>query len=82
MLERDRWVIHEDVAATVDRLLRNREPLVQLRSLDERGQVVIERPTLSGPQWPPPCRQHPVPNTGAGGMAPFWADGSSAPRTK
>ena len=55
MLERDRWVIHEDVAATVDRLLRNREPLVQLRSLDERGQVVIERPTLSGPQWPPPA---------------------------
>ncbi len=55
MLERNRWVIHEDVAATVDRLLRNREPLVQLRSLDERGQVVIERPTLSGPQWPPPA---------------------------
>ncbi len=54
MVERDRWIIHEDVAATVDRLLRNREPLVQLRSLDEHGQVVIERPTLSGPQWPPP----------------------------
>lgn len=56
MLERSRWVIHEDVAATVDRLLRNREPLTQTRSLDERGQVVIvtnERPALSGPQWPP-----------------------------
>lgn len=56
MLERSRWVIHEDVAATVDRLLRNREPLTQTRSLDEHGQVVIvtnERPALSGPQWPP-----------------------------
>ncbi|MFT0786909.1 R3H domain-containing nucleic acid-binding protein [Synechococcus sp. H55.10] len=53
MLERSRWVIHEDVAATVDRLLRNREPLTQTRSLDEHGQVVIERPALAGPQWPP-----------------------------
>ncbi|MCJ2544443.1 R3H domain-containing nucleic acid-binding protein [Thermostichus vulcanus] len=53
MLERARWVVHEDVAATVDRLLRNREPLIQTRSLDEQGQVVIERPVLSGPQWPP-----------------------------
>ncbi|MGQ9838742.1 MAG: R3H domain-containing nucleic acid-binding protein [Cyanobacteriota bacterium] len=53
MLERARWVVHEDVAATVDRLLRNREPLVQTRSLDEHGQVVIERPLISGPQWPP-----------------------------
>ncbi|MCF2970296.1 AAA family ATPase [Synechococcus sp. Nb3U1] len=53
MLERARWVVHEDVAATVDRLLRNREPLIQTRSLDEKGQVVIERPVMSGPQWPP-----------------------------
>ncbi|MEN9260159.1 MAG: AAA family ATPase, partial [Thermostichus sp. HHBFW_bins_43] len=53
MLERARWVVHEDVAATVDRLLRNREPLIQTRSLDAQGQVVIERPVLSGPQWPP-----------------------------
>ncbi|MFQ3613040.1 MAG: R3H domain-containing nucleic acid-binding protein [Cyanobacteriota bacterium] len=53
MLERARWVVHEDVAATVDRLLRNREPLIQTRSLDEQGQVVIERPVISGPQWPP-----------------------------
>ncbi|MEN9230378.1 MAG: R3H domain-containing nucleic acid-binding protein [Thermostichus sp. DG02_5_bins_236] len=53
MLERARWVVHEDVAATVDRLLRNREPLIQTRSLDEQGQVVIERPVMSGPQWPP-----------------------------
>ncbi len=53
MLERARWVVHEDVAATVDRLLRNREPLIQTRSLDEHGQVVIEIPAMSGPQWPP-----------------------------
>ncbi|WP_414425140.1 R3H domain-containing nucleic acid-binding protein [Synechococcus sp. R70.1] len=61
MLERHRWVIHEDVAATVDCLLRNREASIQIRSLDERGQVVIVRSTtgmngrssLSRPQWPP-----------------------------
>ncbi|MEN9238013.1 MAG: R3H domain-containing nucleic acid-binding protein, partial [Thermostichus sp. DG_1_6_bins_120] len=53
MLERARWVVHEDLASTVDRLLRNREPLTQTRSLDENGQVIIERPVISGPQWPP-----------------------------
>jgi stage III sporulation protein SpoIIIAA len=61
MLERHRWVIHEDVAATVDCLLRNREASIQIRSLDERGQVVIVRSTtgmngrssLLRPQWPP-----------------------------
>ncbi len=53
MLERACWVVHEDVAATVDRLLRNREPITQTRRLDENGRVIIERSAISGPQWPP-----------------------------
>jgi stage III sporulation protein SpoIIIAA len=54
MLERTRWVIHENVAATVDQLLRGREALTQIRSLDAEGQLVITRPQgLVGPQWPP-----------------------------
>ena len=41
MLERQRWVIHEQVAETVDSLLRGRLPNPQVRSLSEAGKVII-----------------------------------------
>ncbi|MEO0350987.1 MAG: R3H domain-containing nucleic acid-binding protein [Cyanobacteria bacterium P01_A01_bin.15] len=41
MLERQRWVVHEDVAATVDQLLRGRMPETQVRTVNESGKVVI-----------------------------------------
>ncbi len=41
MLERQRWVVHEDVSATVDYLLRGRVPGQQVRSLDADNRVVI-----------------------------------------
>ena len=41
MLERQRWVVHEDVAQTVDDLLRGREPAPQVRTVDERGEVSV-----------------------------------------
>lgn len=41
MLERQRWVVREDVAQTVDELLRGREPDLQVRMVDERGEVSI-----------------------------------------
>ncbi len=53
MLERTRWVVHEDVATTVDQLLRGREASVQIRSLDDEGRVVVSRPQALAPQWPP-----------------------------
>ncbi|MEM9137578.1 MAG: R3H domain-containing nucleic acid-binding protein [Cyanobacteria bacterium P01_F01_bin.42] len=37
--ERYRWIIHEDVAETVDHLLRSREPQPQERSLQPDGSV-------------------------------------------
>jgi len=43
MLERQRWVVHQDVADTVDRLLRGRDPEPQVRALNERGHPVITR---------------------------------------
>jgi stage III sporulation protein SpoIIIAA len=43
MLERQRWVIHESVADTVDTLLRGRQPSPQTRSVDEKGKVAITR---------------------------------------
>lgn len=41
MQERYRWNVHPDVADTVDRLLRGREPLPEERSFDESGEVQI-----------------------------------------
>jgi stage III sporulation protein SpoIIIAA len=41
MLERQRWVIHDDVAITIDTLLRGRIPAPQERSLSETGEVKI-----------------------------------------
>lgn len=41
MLERQRWVVHEDVALTVDNLLRGREPVLQVRTVSDNGEVTI-----------------------------------------
>jgi stage III sporulation protein SpoIIIAA len=41
MLERQRWTIHNDVAITIDTLLRGRIPAPQERSLSETGEVKI-----------------------------------------
>ena len=41
MLERQRWVVHEQVAETVDTLLRGRQPVLQVRTVDANGAVVV-----------------------------------------
>ncbi|QLE56001.1 R3H domain-containing nucleic acid-binding protein [Nostoc sp. TCL26-01] len=43
MLERQRWVVHESVADTVDNLLRGRQPSPQTRTVDDQGKVAITR---------------------------------------
>lgn len=49
MRERQRWVVHEQVANTVDSLLRGRQPNPQVRTLSESGKVVITRELSSLP---------------------------------
>ncbi len=49
MLERQRWVIHERVADSIDTLLRGREPNQQIRSVSETGEVIIERESAAPP---------------------------------
>ncbi|MEP0909406.1 AAA family ATPase [Leptolyngbya sp. GB1-A1] len=49
ILERHKWVVHENVSETVDLLLRGRQPSPQLRTTDESGKVHIARET------PPPA---------------------------
>ncbi|MEB3192335.1 MAG: R3H domain-containing nucleic acid-binding protein [Snowella sp.] len=51
MLERQRWVVHPEVAQTIDMLLRGKEPSLQVRRVDEQGQVEI---TQENPQTPSP----------------------------
>lgn len=41
MLERQSWVVHPDVAQTVDLLLRGQEPQPQVRTMTETGEVTI-----------------------------------------
>jgi len=41
MLERQRWVVHEQAADTVDSLLRGRQPNLQVRTVNEKGKVSI-----------------------------------------
>ncbi|XLQ12516.1 MAG: AAA family ATPase [cyanobacterium endosymbiont of Epithemia adnata isolate EadnSB Bon19] len=45
MLERQRWVIHEDVSQTVDLLLRGGKPTPQIRTVDNCGQLQITQET-------------------------------------
>ena len=41
MIERQRWVVHEDTAETIDSLLRGIEPANQIRTVDDNGEVSI-----------------------------------------
>ncbi len=41
MMERQSWVVHEQVAETVDSLLRGRQPNPQVRSVSETGKVIV-----------------------------------------
>ena len=41
MLERQKWIVHEDTAQTIDSLLRGIQPASQLRTVDDNGEVSI-----------------------------------------
>jgi stage III sporulation protein SpoIIIAA len=49
MLERQRWVVHESVADTVDSVLLGRHPSPQVRTVNENGSVTITRSVPSVP---------------------------------
>ena len=56
MLERQRWVVHDDVSATIDSLLRGIEPPAQVRTVDDSGEVTIIHEESSSPFKPLPSR--------------------------
>jgi hypothetical protein len=84
MVERQRWVVYEDVAQTVDNLLRGGEPVLQIRTVNERGEVSVTqenpRPAID-PSWgKPTVIEIPPKPTGwraSGRMTPVSSIGNS-----
>jgi stage III sporulation protein SpoIIIAA len=78
MLERQRWVVHDDVSATIDTLLRGIEPPAQVRTVDDSGEVTIIHEESSSPFKPLPSRNtngvtplHPQGLRASGRMTPL-----------
>ncbi|MEE3718968.1 R3H domain-containing nucleic acid-binding protein [Tumidithrix elongata RA019] len=70
MLERYRWVVHKNVAETIDALLRDRNPGQQIRAVTEAGSVAITEEAPPAPEiiknpnakgWRASGRMKPVP---------------------
>lgn len=85
MIERQRWVVHEQVAETVDTLLRGRQPNPQVRTANETGKVTITRelPGASSVAAPPP--DNPLRPTGwrsTGQMRPLPAYNGREPMSQ
>jgi stage III sporulation protein SpoIIIAA len=55
MWERYRWGVHTDVAATIDLLLRDREPGKQIRAVSEAGEVIITEEKAKVPEVAKPA---------------------------
>ncbi|MEL7409671.1 MAG: R3H domain-containing nucleic acid-binding protein, partial [Cyanobacteria bacterium J06558_2] len=56
MQERQQWVVHDDVSATIDSLLRGIEPPAQVRTVDDSGEVTIIHEESKSPFKPLPSR--------------------------
>ncbi len=70
MWERYRWAVHQDVASTIDMLLRDRDPGRQIRAVSDQGEVatteeqpknpeVVRNPVVKG--WRSSGRMKPIP---------------------
>jgi stage III sporulation protein SpoIIIAA len=84
MLERQRWVVHEQVADTVDQLLRGRQPGLQVRTLGEHGKVIVTH-ELPGSSERAPALTGALtePLMGAGNPRPGWrASGQMRPPSR
>ncbi|MGB2924022.1 MAG: R3H domain-containing nucleic acid-binding protein [Limnothrix sp.] len=79
MLERQKWVVHEDVSIIIDTLLRGHQPLLEIRTVDDEGNVQVteemEHP-IEMPEWnpqtsTPPDSPRPRGLRASGKMAPL-----------
>ena len=72
MLERQRWVIHDDVSATIDNLLRGIEPPSQVRTVDDSGEVSIIHEEQPQPSFKP------LPSRNTTPITPLYSQGLRA----
>ncbi len=87
MLERQRWVVHDDVSATIDTLLRGIEPPAQVRTVDDGGEVTIIHEESASPFKALPPRNtssvtplHPQGLRASGKMTPVSLSGNKSQR--
>ena len=78
MQERQKWTVHDEVANTVDMLLRGRQPNPEVRSVDRNGKIVINHE--GGPVATPPNNRpaRMVPLGGQGGDIASRSSSSSS----
>ena len=90
MLERQRWVVHDDVTTTIDNLLRGRQPGMQIRTVDEQQRVIVThelpgsgrevaKPSRSGLGWRAAGHMTPPNTTPASPPPPARHNPSSSP---
>ncbi|NJK29322.1 MAG: AAA family ATPase [Acaryochloris sp. SU_5_25] len=80
MLERTRWIVHEEVANTIDSLLRGRPPHPQVRTISEKGKVTITHELSPTPNLEPtPIASAPSGWRSSGRMQPVPAPAVSTP---
>ncbi len=77
MLERQSWVVHQQVSDTVDSLLRGRQPSIQTRTAQPSGEVLV---TYEDPA-PPEVNTRPGPRSWRGAGEPLSLS-PIAPREK
>jgi hypothetical protein len=70
MLERQKWIIHSDVAMTIDNLLRGRAPMEQLRFIDDQGELQINAVEQALPDITPKSAPY-LPSFGAPQHSPL-----------
>jgi stage III sporulation protein SpoIIIAA len=51
MQQRQQWLVHDDVATTIDGLLRGLQPSPQVRTVNASGEVKISQPTPETATW-------------------------------
>jgi stage III sporulation protein SpoIIIAA len=80
MLERQKWVVHANVSQTIDTLLRGKEPAQEIRSVNEKGEVEINK---VAPAPTPLVLESAVPNFLSAASRPtgLRASGRMAPLT-
>ncbi len=84
MLERDRWVVHESVANTIDTLLRGIQPALQVRTMNESGEVKVTQerytpPTLTVSGNQPSPQSNKVEKIAAPGLRGLRGSGKMMP---